>query len=43
VRKLGKLIDESGVLDIVSKGDIVAVKTHFGGQRDDENTQKRLY
>ncbi len=30
VKRLGKLVDESGVLDIVSKGDIVAVKTHFG-------------
>lgn len=30
VRKLEKLIDESGVLDVVSKGDVVAVKTHFG-------------
>jgi len=30
VKKLGKLIDESGILDIFSKGDIVAVKTHFG-------------
>ncbi len=29
VRKLEKLIDESGILDI-SKGDLVAVKTHFG-------------
>ncbi|WP_202319637.1 DUF362 domain-containing protein [Archaeoglobus neptunius] len=30
IRKLERLIDESGILDIISKGDIVAVKTHFG-------------
>ncbi|WP_290624017.1 MULTISPECIES: DUF362 domain-containing protein [unclassified Archaeoglobus] len=30
VSKLNRLIDESGVLDIISKGDLVAVKTHFG-------------
>ena len=30
VSKLNRLIDESGILDIISKGDLVAVKTHFG-------------
>ncbi|AEA47276.1 DUF362 domain-containing protein [Archaeoglobus veneficus] len=30
VKKLEKLIEESGVLDFVDKGDIIAVKTHFG-------------
>lgn len=30
VRKLEKLIDESGALDFIGKGDIIAVKTHFG-------------
>ncbi|MET1123650.1 MAG: DUF362 domain-containing protein [Archaeoglobaceae archaeon] len=30
VNKLKKLIDESGILEIISPGDIVAVKTHFG-------------
>lgn len=30
VRKLEKLIEESGVLDFIEKGDIIAVKTHFG-------------
>ncbi len=30
VARLEKLIDESGVLDFISSGDIVAVKTHFG-------------
>ncbi len=30
VNKLGKLIEESGIMDIVSAGDVVAVKTHFG-------------
>ncbi len=38
VRKLEKLIDESGVLDVVSKGDLVAVKTHFG----DRGTTKTI-
>ncbi len=28
--RLEKLIDESGILDNISSGDIVAVKTHFG-------------
>ncbi len=30
VNKLKRLIDESGVLDIISPGDVVAIKTHFG-------------
>lgn len=30
VNKLRNLIDESGILDTISPGDIVAVKTHFG-------------
>ncbi len=30
VNKLKRLIDESGILDTISAGDIVAVKTHFG-------------
>lgn len=30
VSKLERLIEEGGVLDTVSKGDVVAVKTHFG-------------
>jgi hypothetical protein len=30
VNKLKRLIDESGVLDIISGGDLVAIKTHFG-------------
>ena len=30
VYRLEKLIDESGILDEISSGDIVAVKTHFG-------------
>jgi len=30
IRKLEKLIDESSALDFIDKGDIVAVKTHFG-------------
>lgn len=38
VNKLKRLIEESGVLDIVSKGDVVAVKTHFG----DRGTTKTL-
>ncbi len=38
VRKLEKLIDESGITDIVSKGDLVAVKTHFG----DKGTTRTL-
>lgn len=29
-RKLERLIDESGTLDFIDKGDLVAVKTHFG-------------
>lgn len=29
VRKLERLIDESGILDIVSEGDLVAIKTAF--------------
>ncbi|MCS7144273.1 MAG: DUF362 domain-containing protein [Archaeoglobaceae archaeon] len=38
VSKLRKLIDESGILDKIQKGDIVAVKTHFG----DRGTTKTL-
>ncbi|MEM4155648.1 MAG: DUF362 domain-containing protein, partial [Archaeoglobaceae archaeon] len=38
VSKLKKLIDESGILEDVQKGDIVAVKTHFG----DRGTTKTL-
>lgn len=30
VSKLKKLVDESGILDILSPGDRVAIKTHFG-------------
>lgn len=30
VKKLQKLIEESGILDIFSRGDVVAVKAHFG-------------
>jgi hypothetical protein len=30
VSKLRKLIDESGIFDTISSGDIVAVKTHYG-------------
>ena len=30
VSKLRKLVDESGVLDAISNGDLVAIKTHFG-------------
>jgi len=29
-KKVEKLIDESGNLDFINKGDIIAVKTHFG-------------
>ncbi len=38
VSKLRKLIDESGIFDNISGGDIVAVKTHFG----DRGTTKTL-
>ncbi|MEM0214381.1 MAG: DUF362 domain-containing protein [Archaeoglobaceae archaeon] len=38
VSKLRNLIDESGILDEIQKGDIVAVKTHFG----DKGTTKTL-
>jgi uncharacterized Fe-S center protein len=38
VSKLRRLIDESGILDGIQKGDIVAVKTHFG----DRGTTKTL-
>ncbi|TDA28948.1 MAG: [Fe-S]-binding protein [Archaeoglobi archaeon] len=38
VSKLRNLIDESGILDDIQKGDIVAVKTHFG----DRGTTKTL-
>ncbi len=38
VSKLKKLIDESEIFDIVSSGDIVAVKTHFG----DRGTTKTI-
>lgn len=30
VSKLEKLIDKSNILDFISTGDIVALKTHFG-------------
>ncbi len=36
--KLQKLIDESGIFQNISKGDVVAVKTHFG----DHGTTKTL-
>lgn len=38
VSKLKRLIDESGILDFIDKGDLVAVKTHFG----DRGTTKTL-
>jgi len=38
VSKLKKLIDESGILQEIQKGDLVAVKTHFG----DRGTTKTL-
>lgn len=38
VNKLRRLIDESGILDEIEKGDLVAVKTHFG----DRGTTKTL-
>ncbi|AGK61033.1 Uncharacterized Fe-S center protein [Archaeoglobus sulfaticallidus PM70-1] len=38
VSKLKRLIDESKILDFIDKGDIVAVKTHFG----DRGTTKTL-
>ncbi|RLI31292.1 hypothetical protein DRO48_01130 [Candidatus Bathyarchaeota archaeon] len=36
-RRLAKLIDESGVMDVVSPGDLVAVKTHFGTPGNDRH------
>lgn len=38
VSKLKRLIDESGILQEIQKGDLVAVKTHFG----DRGTTKTL-
>ncbi|MCX8172631.1 MAG: DUF362 domain-containing protein, partial [Archaeoglobaceae archaeon] len=38
VNKLRRLVDESGVLEDIQRGDLVAVKTHFG----DRGTTKSL-
>lgn len=42
VSKLNRLIDESGILDIISKGDLVAVKNPFWREGNYENSEERL-